>query len=358
MAVPPSTRNAPSPHAHGGGRLTLKHVAQAMGVSRTTVSNAFSRPGQLSEELRDSILSKARELGYWGPDPRARALRRGGLHEVGVIFHHDLSYALSDPTSLRFLAGVAKELDARQLTLQLVPKMGRKLLLGAAFQTTADAMIVHAEIGPELVPELNAAGKPVVLVDSMVAGFASVGIPDREGAALAMAHALAAAPDVVVVLSLPHSEPPRTQAGRRAGLLREVPATAFVGTERAAGYALGALRAGFPSERMRWLTVDDWAPETAAERVAALRPQLAAGTRVALVAMSDRIALAAQRVVRGWRGIKVVALVGFDDIPAAAAAGLTTIRHDPFRKGELCVRVLLDGATPRKLPLELVKRAT
>ena len=354
MAPPPISAATEHAAALPRAKLTLKDVAHAMGVSRTTVSNAFNRPEQLSELLRDEILGKARELGYFGPDPKARALRRRGLHEVGVVFHHDLSYAMSDPSSLLFLRGVAKELDARHLTLQLIPKMGRKLMLEAAFQATADAMIVHADIGPELVPNLHATSKPVVLVDTVVPGFACVGINDRQGAALAMQHALAARPDAVVVLGFPL--PPE----QHRSMISRVhpPATGFVGSERTAGYAIGARKSGFGAERVVWLAVDDWSPESAAEQVAELRGRFPAGTRLAIVAMSDRIALAAQRVVRGWRGVKLVSIVGFDDIPAAAEAGLTTIRQDMFRKGELCVQVLLDGMAPRMLPIELVVRRT
>ena len=113
--------------------------------------------------------------------------------------------------------------------------MGRKLLLPAALHTTADALIVHAEIGPEFVPEIS---------------------PPRSG---------------------------------------------YVGSERIAGYALAARSAGFPH---------------------------------------------------------VVSIVGFDDIPATAAAGLTTIRQDTFLKGQLAVKVLLDGYKPPLMPVGLIVRDT
>ena len=56
---------------------TLNQLAQQLGVSRATVSNAFNRPDQLSGDLRKVILDAAREAGYVGPDPTARALSRG-----------------------------------------------------------------------------------------------------------------------------------------------------------------------------------------------------------------------------------------------------------------------------------------
>lgn len=350
-ATPPDDPPAVPPQRE---RLTLNDVARALSVSRTTVSNAFNRPEQLSETLRETILARSRELGYFGPHPMARALRRRELREVGVVFHHDLSYAMSDPASLEFLRGVAHELDKRALTLQVIPKMGRKLMLEAAFQTTADILIVHAEIGAEFVPEVVSARKPLVLVDAHVDGVPSVRTQDRQGAMLAMRHALACRPDRVIVLCflVTEEERARVLAHRRA------PRSGYVGSERMAGYAAAAREAGFPLEQIVWLDIDDQFPESAAERVAELRDGLPARARIAVVAMSDRIALAAQRTLKKWRGIELGALVGFDDIPAAAEAGLTTVRLDPYGKGRLAVQVVLDGAKPAVLPVELVVRKT
>lgn len=346
MPQPPRSAREP--------RLTLADVARAAGVSRTTVSNAFNRPGQLSAALREQVLSTARGLGYFGPDSVARALRRRELREVGVVFHHDLGYALGDASSMEFLRGVAGVLDERRLTLQLLPKMGRKLMLEAAFQTTADVLIVHAEIGPEFVPEVQAARKPIVLVDSLVPGVRSVRTEDRLGASLAMRHALASRPDHVIVLCFLVTEAER----QRILSLRRPPPSGYVGSERIAGYAQAAREAGFPLDRITWVEVDDQHPESAAQRMAQLRAGLAAGSRVGVVAMSDRMALAALATTRTWRGVKVVSVVGFDDIPAAAVAGLSTIRQDHHGKGRHCVEVALDGVTPRVLPVELVVRRT
>ena len=60
-------------------RATLASLAAELNVSRTTVSNAYNRPDQLSAELRERVLSTAKQLGYPGPDPVARSLRTGTL---------------------------------------------------------------------------------------------------------------------------------------------------------------------------------------------------------------------------------------------------------------------------------------
>src|ERR1700736_3749155 len=56
-------------------RATLASLADELKVSRTTISNAFNRPDQLSADLRERVLATAQRLGYLGPDPVARSLR-------------------------------------------------------------------------------------------------------------------------------------------------------------------------------------------------------------------------------------------------------------------------------------------
>lgn len=335
-------------------RLTLADVAASLGVSRTTVSNAFNRPEQLSKDLREEILARSRELGYYGPDMMARALRRRELREVAVVFHHDLRYAFGDELSLDFLRGVTRQLDLRGLSLQLIPKLGRQLLLQAAFQTTADALIVHAEIGPEIVPQVQAAHKPIVLVDTQVPGTPSVCLDDRQGAALAMGHALAARPDAVLVIGFPQDEAERARA-----LCPDPARSPFITSERLSGYAHAVRAHGFDARRVFWAHVDDSEPEAAAAQAAqSMRAALAPYRRLALVAMSDRMALAARAVIVDWPGTALVATVGFDDIAAARTAGLTTVRQNAIAKGETAVRIVLDGEPSALLPLELIVRDT
>jgi DNA-binding LacI/PurR family transcriptional regulator len=352
-ADPTAPETPPGPA--GKARLTLGDLAQLLGVSRATVSNAFNRPDQLSAVLRNEILTKSRELGYFGPDPAARALRRPELREVAVVYHHGLQYALSDPLSIEFLKGVGSELDQRGLSLQLIPKLGRKLALSAAFQTTADALIVHAEIGPELAPEVLGARKPLVLVDTLVIGVPSIGIDDRSGAAQAMAHVLSRQPDQVLVLGFTLN---KRQRALVFGGGSSPPPNPSLAVERYAGYVAAITQAGWPADRIDWLAIDDQNPENSAEQLSQVQRRLAPGTRLGVVAMTDRMALSALRQIRDWAGIELVGAVGFDDIPAAAAAGLSTIRQDAFKKGQLAVQAVLDGVRPALLPVELVVRQT
>ncbi len=102
-------------------RATLQTIADAVGVSRSTVSNAYNRPDQLNPALRERILAVARELGYPGPDPAARRLRTGQAGAVGLLFTEALAYAFTDPAAVAFLEGLAHRAEAAGTALLLVP---------------------------------------------------------------------------------------------------------------------------------------------------------------------------------------------------------------------------------------------
>jgi DNA-binding LacI/PurR family transcriptional regulator len=85
---------------------TLASLAAELGVSRTTVSNAYNRPDQLSPALRRRVLDTARRLGYPGPDPVARSLRTRKAGAVGLLLTEALSYAFRDPVAVQFLEGL------------------------------------------------------------------------------------------------------------------------------------------------------------------------------------------------------------------------------------------------------------
>src|ERR1700712_2263515 len=145
-------------------RLTLVTVARDLGISPATVSNAYNRPDQLSPALRARILARAAELGFAGPDPMARGLRRGRVGAVGVLVDEGLSYAFSDPTAVLLLDGLARELEQDGLGLLL--HTGRAGDVQRIRDAAVDAWVVQSL--PDDSPALAAArsrGRPMVVVD-------------------------------------------------------------------------------------------------------------------------------------------------------------------------------------------------
>jgi len=100
---------------------TLKDIAAAAGVSRTTVSNAYNRPGKLSAAVRVRVLAAAQELGYPGPDPIARSRRTGRVGTLGVLLAEALTFAFDDPAAVLLLRGVAEVGQAADVGLSLPP---------------------------------------------------------------------------------------------------------------------------------------------------------------------------------------------------------------------------------------------
>ncbi len=101
-------------------RATLASLAAELKVSRTTISNAYNRPDQLSADLRERVLATAKRLGYAGPDPVARSLRTRKAGAVGLVITEPLTYAFSDPAALNFVAGLAESCEEAGQGLLLV----------------------------------------------------------------------------------------------------------------------------------------------------------------------------------------------------------------------------------------------
>src|SRR4051794_20833283 len=89
-----------------------------------TASYTYNRPDRVSEGSRSRVLDAAARLGYAGPDPSARSLRRGTANAIGVVLGEHLAYAFDDPGAVTFLAGVADVCTAAGSGLLIVPITG------------------------------------------------------------------------------------------------------------------------------------------------------------------------------------------------------------------------------------------
>ena len=337
--------------------ITLATIAEAVGVSRMTVSNAYNRPDQLSPALRERILDTARDLGYGGPDPVARTLSRGETGSVGVVLDYPLTRAFTDSATVGFLHGVASGCEQYGRGMSLVPRIAGRdaALVGAAL---VDGFILYCV--PEGDPRLDAVrGRrlPYTRVDFRPDPTARDVNIDDEGAARAIADHLVALGHRRFALVLSVDDPGQTAADAQARTLY------FVEDARLAGW-----RAGLEAAGVDWSAVP--VAGTAAAhgremgRVAGSRLLDRADRPTAIMAMSDTLALGVVEAA-AERGIPVprdLSVTGFDDIPEAASAtpALTTVRQPHDRKGSEAVRLLLEGEESGSilLPTELVVRAS
>jgi DNA-binding LacI/PurR family transcriptional regulator len=345
-------------------RATLQTIADRLGVSRTTVSNAYSRPDQLNPALREKILTVAREIGYSGPHPAARSLRRGRSDSLGVVFTESLSYAVTDPAALLFLQGIAEASEPSGTGLLLLPAPhGRRASASAVLDAVVDGFLVYcvAEDDERLQAVLDRR-LPTVMVDQgQPPGTAFVGIDDQGGARAAAEHLLALGHRRFGVIAFPLAE---DDYHGPADLDRQAAATFPTSAARLAGFSEALRGAG-----LRWedVPVQETALNSIAAGAQAAAPLLDRADRpTAILAFSDLLALGALRAAadRGLRVPENLSITGFDDSPGAAESRppLTTVRQPLLHKGLVAARMLLEGWVGEPpgviLPTELVVRAT
>jgi DNA-binding LacI/PurR family transcriptional regulator len=343
--------------------VTLATLARELGVSKTTVSNAFNHPDQLSPGLRAQVLDTARRLGYAGPDPVAATLSRGRVGAIGLLFFDDplypLHFAFSDPAHVLFLEGVADACGRAGVGLVLVGGGSGADLVRAAL---VDGFICQYDVpGDERLEAVIERGLPMVVVDGPARpGAGHVGVDDRGGAAAAARHLLELGHRRLGVVAAPLS-PDRHEGP--AGPERQAAAGYRVIRERLLGY-----RAAVEAAGLDWTTVpvEERSPygQDAGRRAAAAlldRPD----RPTALLAMSDELALGALQAAEDL-GIRVpddLSLIGFDDTPPAERArpALTTMHQPHLAKGEAAADHLLhppDRPASRVFPVTLVVRGS
>jgi len=326
------------------GRVTLKDVADAVGVSTAAVSYAYTRPTRLSVELRTRVLKAARKLGYAGPDPVARNLRRGQTGVVGVVFRDTLPEGFTFPSTVLFLQGVAGVIEEANLCLLLIPGTLRKIRnLKSVNSAAVDGLIVYSiDDQDPLVDAVLARRVPTVLVDSeAIEQVPTIGI-DNEAAAQAAAE---------YILALGHRRIGIITSGPRVGVtsgmlrprvLRSATSSDF--RARVRGYAKAFRKAGLPWEEL--VSIYNCAEHMQDGGRAAARALLSLTPRpTAILAITDQLALAAMEGIAEM-GLKVptdVSVVGFDDIGDAGLAkpSLTTVHQPLVDKGFWAAQVLL-----------------
>ena len=308
---------------------SIRDVAQHAGVSVGTVSNVLNRPGEVSAESITRVHRAIEQLGYVRNDA-ARKLRAGVSTTVGFVvldgqnpFFGDVVRGAEDEASshgIAVLYGNTDEDVARErLYLDLFEEQ----------QVRGVLISPYGDIQPRL-ERLRARGIHAVLVDRFSGDgrFSSVSVDSVVGGRMAVEHLI--------------------ETGRRR--------IAFVGgpfevrqvIDRLAGARVAVENSTEPVE----IEVIATAALTVAEGAAA-------GARIlerprhewpdALFAANDLLALGLlQSLVVDGRMLVPhdIAIIGFDDIPFAAAAAvpLSSIRQPSRMIGRTALRIVLEEA--------------
>jgi DNA-binding LacI/PurR family transcriptional regulator len=346
--------------------VTLQTIADEVGVSRTTVSNAFSKPDQMTPELRDRILAVADKLGYCGPDPVAKSLRSGKSGAYGLVLTESLSYMMSDPAAVIMMQGIAEAFDEREASLLILPaRLDRSTGSGISKvrEAAVDGFLAFCLASDDpRVAHMIARGLPIAVIHgTFVPEAAFVGIDDRAGGRLMADHALDLGHRRIAMLTFPTIED--RWAGPVSGE-RLKAATIPAATDRIHGVRDALAAVGLdPTAATIW---ESSINTVEAGMLGAGRLLDRADRPTAILAFSDQLAIGVLQAaaVRGLRVPHDLTVIGYDDIPAASGTEppLTTVRQNLRNAGAAAARMLLDGwaGEPPKLmlPIELIVRAS
>lgn len=313
MTRPPETAPAPAP-------VTISQVAAAAGVSRATVSRAFSRPDVLKAETVARIRAVSSRLGYT-PNRTARALSTGKHGNIAVIVPD-----VANPFFPPLIRAAQERADAAGFCVFLgnsdeAPEREDNLLARLAGQVEG-VVLVSSRLAEARIRAV-AALKPLVLVNRDVPGIPRVLIDTAGGIAAAVRHLAGLGHRRIVYVTGPAtswSNEQRKQAVRRAG--------AETGVEIV---ALPAVRPSFEAGRRAV-------------------PAILHSGASAVIAFDD---LTSQGVLAGLheRGLGVpgaFSLIGCDDVVGAMTLPpLSTISSRSREAGETAVSILLDMLSDR-----------
>ncbi len=334
-------------------QVTLATIAAHLGVSRSTVSNAYNHPDQLSTQLRERILETAAKLGYNGPDPVARRLRKGRAGAIGVLFSEPLQSAFTDPASVLFLEGIAGAGEQADSGLLLIPAHPANEGASVVQDAMVDGFVLYSI--PPGHPFVEAAMRrrvPVVCVDqTRIGGTSWVGIDDRAASRDAAQH----------LLDLGH---------RRIGVI-----VYGLGPDGATASDLPEPDYEGPCPSVSWLRMEGWGDALRGTglhwgdvRVEECKQNnIEAGAQAAkkllefgdpptaLLCSSDELGLGALQAASQMK-VDVPAqlsVVGFNDTPDAAQSDLTTVRQPLREKGARAAQLLLDGEAKHDVNINL-----
>jgi DNA-binding LacI/PurR family transcriptional regulator len=304
-----------------------------------TASYTFNRPSRVSLEARAKVLAAAAHLGYAGPDPSARSLRRGSTRTLGVVLGEHLSYAFEDPGATAFLAGVAAVCAQQGYGMTILPITGADDDVPRITDAAVDGFIIWTTSNDDpILAAVQARKRPAVVHGGpALDGLDLVGI-DNRAAARAIGTLAFAGAKRPAVLSQPLSRARHSRITHGADITN-VPFP--VTRERLDGFQQAAEDAGIA---WRDVTIAVCARNDTAEAQGAAASLLASTEPPdAIAAMSDEQAAGVTRAAHaaGRRIPDQLKVTGWDDAAVAEHLQLTTVAQSLRDQGAACAHAAL-----------------
>lgn len=324
-------------------RATIKDVATAAGVSRSTASRALTGRGYVATDVRERVLAAAEDLRYV-PDATARYLKQQVSLSLGVLVSD-----LRNSFYARLAAGVGQAARTQGYSLVLAEDGGSaeaQVEAAETFVATRVAGVVVTPVSADVTTYLSRHRIPVIEVDrQFAAGVCDAVVVDNHRASS----------QVIAEL---------TGLGHRRIALFIDETTWTTGRDRHAGYQAALAAAGIALDP-DLVVSSGWDVDAShAAAVALLRPS---SRPTAVFAANNVLAEGVWRAANdlGLRIPDDLSLVSFDDAPwmSLVTPGLTAVAQDEAALGAAAVQRLLEriadpdaGPETVMMPTQVVHR--
>ncbi|ANG63805.1 LacI family transcriptional regulator [Marinobacterium aestuarii] len=324
-------------------KVTATDVAERAGVSKWTVSRAFTDGASISPRALERVLGAAEALGY-KPNLLARSLSKKRTNMVGLVVDE-----MENPNLLQVLNEVSGQLQRRgymPMLLNITSEYSYKSALTLADQFQIDGLIF---LGTVLTDELVRLAQDIRHIPLIVLYRNS----DNPGIQVVSTDGYRAGHEIAMLLA--------DQGYQRIGYMAG-PVSESTQLQRVDGFEAGLRERGLVLSTV--LDAGHYARENGYKSLNRYLDSVAPDTRLeALFCENDILAIGALDALRSRAEAIPLAVVGFDDIELAASPsyGLTTY-HQPLQQlvdeairrlgaGDSAVRQLL-------LPGQLVLRSS
>jgi DNA-binding LacI/PurR family transcriptional regulator len=297
-------------------RITSQDVADAAGVSRTTVSLVLNNVKgiQISEGTRQRVIRAAGDLGYV-PDAAARALASRRAQIIGLVLVRSTNHITSDSfltQVLENLIDVVHEHELRLLVDIIEPHHQKEAYLQLARSKHIDGLILSGpRFDDEALSALEEHNFPTVLMGQLPGtDLYSVDVDNRKAACEAVEHLI-------------------QHRHQQIACITNAPPLYTAATDRLNGYRDALTSHGIPFKESI-VKYGEFSMKSGYQRMQEL---LASQDSFSAAFIgSDQVAIGALAAIRE-NGLEVpgdIAVVGFDDLPSAFynSPPLTTV-HIP-----------------------------